>query len=284
VAESQPTIGVPAVTDPVFAQGFIGNVAFSSYAMVAGRPYQRTGEVDVNSQFLYEADVKIGDHVQLVSGGRQLTVKIVGNVFDPQQHSPCIVGSFQTLGGTAAGLTIAQYDVNVKPGVSPGSYAVALNKSLGPNFVVAVPPAAEFYSVASSLIGLLTVIMALVAGLGVLNTVLLAARDRVHDVGVFKAVGMTPRQTVVMVICWVVGPAVAAAIIAVPIGLVLHAVTAHAMGGNAGTGIPESFINVYGTGELILLALSGLGIAAVGALLPAGWAARTRTAVALRTE
>jgi putative ABC transport system permease protein len=284
VAESQPTIGVPAVTDPVFAQGFIGNVAFSSYAMVAGRPYQHTGEIDVNSQFLYEADVKIGDHVQLVSGGKQLTVKIVGNVFDPQQHSPCVVGSFQTLGGTAAGLDIAQYDVDVKPGVSPGAYAVALNQALGPNFVAAVPPAAEFYSVASSLIGLLTVIMALVAGLGVLNTVLLAARDRVHDVGVFKAVGMTPRQTVVMVICWVVGPAIAAAIIAVPIGLVLHEVTAHAMGGNAGTGIPESFINVYGTGELILLALSGLGIAAVGALLPAGWAARTRTAVALRTE
>jgi putative ABC transport system permease protein len=35
---------------------------------------------------------------------------------------------------------------------------------------------------------------------------------------------------------------------------------------------------------VVLLALAGLVIAVVGALLPAGWAARTRTASALRAE
>ena len=43
-------------------------------------------------------------------------------------------------------------------------------------------------------------------------------------------------------------------------------------------------LNVYQLGELVLLAVSGLVIAVVGALLPAGWAARTRTAFALRAE
>jgi putative ABC transport system permease protein len=41
---------------------------------------------------------------------------------------------------------------------------------------------------------------------------------------------------------------------------------------------------VYSAPELVLLALSGLVIAVVGALLPASWAARSRTATALRTE
>ena len=55
------------------------------------------------------------------------------------------------------------------------------------------------------LIGTLTLMLAMVAGLGVLNTIVLSTRERVHDLGVFKAVGMTPRQTIAMVVCWVAG-------------------------------------------------------------------------------
>jgi putative ABC transport system permease protein len=43
-------------------------------------------------------------------------------------------------------------------------------------------------------------------------------------------------------------------------------------------------LNVYRPWELVLLALAGLVIAVAGALGPAGWAARTRTAFALRAE
>jgi putative ABC transport system permease protein len=39
-----------------------------------------------------------------------------------------------------------------------------------------------------------------VAALGVLNTVVLMTRERAHDLGVFKAVGMTPRQAIAMVV------------------------------------------------------------------------------------
>ena len=43
-------------------------------------------------------------------------------------------------------------------------------------------------------------------------------------------------------------------------------------------------LDAYHAPELILLALSGLAIAVAGALTPAGWAARTQTASALRAE
>ena len=56
------------------------------------------------------------------------------------------------------------------------------------------------------------------------------------------------------------------------------------MGHAAQTDVPPSVLNVYNPGELVLLALSGLVIAAAAALIPAGWAARTRTAFALRAE
>ena len=56
------------------------------------------------------------------------------------------------------------------------------------------------------------------------------------------------------------------------------------MGRAAQTDLPPSVLSVYHPLEVVLLALGGLVIAVAGALLPAGWAARTRTASALRAE
>jgi putative ABC transport system permease protein len=95
---------------------------------------------------------------------------------------------------------------------------------------------------------------------------------------------MTPRQTIAMVVCWVAGTGLAAGVIAVPAGIVLHNHVLPVMAAAANTGLPASFLNVYGGAEVAALALAGLVIAVAGALLPAGWAARTRTASALRAE
>ncbi|MFD7783299.1 FtsX-like permease family protein [Streptomyces nojiriensis] len=44
----------------------------------------------------------------------------------------------------------------------------------------------------------LSVMLVAVAALGVLSGVLLDVRERVREIGVHKALGMTPRQTIVM--------------------------------------------------------------------------------------
>ena len=56
----------------------------------------------------------------------------------------------------------------------------------------------------NTLTALLTLMLITVAALGVLNMVVLETRERVHDLGVHKALGMTPRQTITMVIASVV--------------------------------------------------------------------------------
>jgi putative ABC transport system permease protein len=126
--------------------------------------------------------------------------------------------------------------------------------------------------------------VAVAAGLGVLNTVLMITRDRVHDLGIFKALGMRPGQLLTMVVCWVAGPAVLAAVIAAPVAVALNTSTVHAMGRAAYTAIPASVTQVFPPSRLALLSLAALAIAAAGALAPASWAARARAAVALRTE
>jgi putative ABC transport system permease protein len=135
-----------------------------------------------------------------------------------------------------------------------------------------------------TLAGILTLLLVTVAGLGVLNTVVLDTRERVHDLGVFKALGMSPRQTVAMVLTSVGAIGLIAGLIGVPAGMLLHHWVLPSMGHAAGTRIPHVDINVYHLVVLVPLAFGGLIIAITGALLPAGWVARTSTTKALRTE
>jgi putative ABC transport system permease protein len=135
-----------------------------------------------------------------------------------------------------------------------------------------------------TLVTLLTLLIIAVAGLGVLNTVALQIRERAHDIGVFKSVGMTPRQTLAMILCSVAVAGLVAGIIAVPAGMYLHDGVVPTMASAANSGTPASLLTVYLPWEVVVLALAGLAIAMAGALGPASWAARTRTAFALRAE
>jgi putative ABC transport system permease protein len=135
-----------------------------------------------------------------------------------------------------------------------------------------------------ALAALLTVTLVAVAGLGVLTTVILDTRERVHDFGVFKALGMTPRQTILMILTSVSGIGLVAGAIGVPTGIALHGAILPIMGHAAGTEIPAADTAVYDLPVVAPLLLGGLSIAAIGALFPARWATRSVTADALRTE
>jgi len=281
VAQTQLSVGGMALR--VQTQASDGNASWLGYGVISGHWYRGTGQVVVNTAYLNQTGLAVGDTTTVGTATRSVTARIVGEVFVPG-NQPALMTSVQTLGGTSSSLGLDEYFVGLRRGVSSSSYVSGLTRSLGANYFVSGPQSGDFYLVADSLIAMLTLMMAVVAGLGVLNTVLLGTRDRVHDIGVFKAVGMTPRQTIAMVLCWVVGPAIAAAVIAIPVGMVLHSATADAMARAAYTGLPASFMAVYRPAEIVLLALSGLVIAAAGALLPASWAAGSKTATALRAE
>jgi putative ABC transport system permease protein len=285
VAEAMPMVSVAGLTDPVSTEAFRSNAVWTGYDMISGRWYRAPGEVVVNVGFLTQTGKTVGDTVTITFAGKQTTARIVGEAFDPQgRGQPAMLTSWQTLGGTAAGLTVQQYDVGLRPGTGPNAYADALNHALFPNFFASTTTNDPFYLTLTALIGTLTLLIALAAGLGVLNTVVLGTRDRVHDLGVFKSVGMTPRQTIAMVICWIAGAGLIAGVIAVPAAMILHSFVLRDMANAAGTALPASYVNVFSPAELLLLALAGLVIGVAGALLPASWAARARTASALRAE
>ena len=80
-----------------------------------------------------------------------------------------------------------------------------------------------------SLFQKLTWLVVVLAAIGVFATLLMQAREKVHDLGIHEALGMTPRQVITMVACWAVAPAIIAAAIALPAGAVLEPVVARAI-------------------------------------------------------
>ena len=285
VAEADDDISVLGLSDRLSLIGFDGDASWAGYTMITGHWYSATGEADVNTAFLADTGAKVGDTYTLTSGSRHLTVRIAGEVFDPGAGRTEIIASASTLAALDPGLAPDQYDVALTPGTHAQAYAAAVAARLGHYYDVSTngSGSSQFFAIIG-VITTLTLLLMAVAGLGVLNTVVLQTRERVHDLGVFKAIGVTPRQTIAMVVCSVAGIGLVAGLIAIPAGIALHHYVLPVMGHAAQTDVPASVLSVYQPWELVLLALSGLVIAVAGALGPAGWAAGTRTAFALRAE
>jgi putative ABC transport system permease protein len=265
-----------------------GDPSWSGRALISGGWYSQSAsvpEIDVNTLFLNDTNTAVGDAYTLANGAHQVTAKIVGEVFAPG-NGVGIYMSPATL--TAIDPTVTgpgSYDVSLKPGVNADAYASALQSTLGDSYSVnTYGGGGKALLAVVTLVAMLTLLIIAVASLGVLNTVALQIRERAHDIGIFKALGMTPRQTLTMVICSVGITGLVAGIIAVPAGILMHHNVLPAMAHAANSGLPASLLSVYSAPEMVILALAGLVIAIAGALAPASWAANSRTATALRTE
>jgi putative ABC transport system permease protein len=286
-AQADQQVSVAGLSGQVRVAAFHGDASWAGYDMISGHWYSGPGQVDVPTNFLTVTGKTVGDTVTFNVNGAQVTARIVGEVFDTDNRGLVLLTDWRTLAAADRGLTPDMYDVALRPGTSPKAYVQALGRTLGPNTSsvdVSINSRDSFFLTLIGLIGTLTLLLAIMAGLGVLNTVVLHTRERVHDLGTFKAIGMTPRQTIAMVVCWVAGTGLVAGLLAVPAGMAVHRYVLPVMAHAAGTGIPASYLAVYRAWELVVLALAGLVIAAAGGMLPAAWAARASTAAALRAE
>jgi putative ABC transport system permease protein len=103
----------------------------------------------------------------------------------------------------------------------------------------------EMVIIINSLTGLLSLMLMVVAGLGVMNTVVLETRERVHDLGVHKALGMTPRQTTAMVIASVVVTGLVGGTVGTAVGVLLQRAVITEMASSVGFRLPDSVLDVY---------------------------------------
>ncbi|WP_427923975.1 ABC transporter permease [Streptomyces sp. cg40] len=279
---------VSGMSGTVTVTAFDGDASWGGFTMVGGRWFSGAGEVVVPSTILTATGTKVGDTITITVRGKPVVVRIVGEVFDTGNDGRRVFTDAATLRTAVPGLKSTTEYVDLKPGTDTDAYVTALNAELKPLGVSATSAkyanGSDTATVIDSLTALLTVLLVCVAGLGVLGGVVLDTHERVRDLGIHKALGMTPRQTVTMVVASVVLPGLAGGALGVPLGLAVHHAVLPAMGRAAGLRLPDFVVDVYGAGDLVLLGFAGVAVAVLGSLLPAGWAARIRTATALRAE
>jgi len=184
VAVYQGQVKTPGIAQSVGAQAFGGGASWIGYGIITGHWYDAPGQVDVNTAFLTQSGLAVGDSATVTIGTNPVTVRIAGEVFQPSGQ-PMVFGSTQTLPGLATTVNLQEYYVGLRPGTSAAAYIQAVNARLGSRspWAATGPQGGQFYQIASALIGLLALMVAIAAGLGVLNTVLMTSRDRVHDLG-----------------------------------------------------------------------------------------------------
>ena len=280
-------VGAPT-GDPSQVDTVSGDFSWTGLELIGGRWYSGPGEAVVSDRLASAMGTHVGDTVTVVQQGKPLALKVVGIDFDTHGGGRSVLVDSATF--TAAGLTprIDQFNVELGSNVDGPTWAASATAALAPlNASVDHQPGGGKSSVVltmSALVATLSVMLLVVAALGVLNTVVQDTRERIHDLGIFKALGMTPRQTVTMVLTSVALTGLIAGLIGVPIGTALEKATLTPMGNAVGMHLPPSVTNTYSLGLVLPLLAGGVVIALLGALLPAGWAARSRTATALRTE
>ncbi|MCX5317896.1 FtsX-like permease family protein [Streptomyces sp. NBC_00154] len=279
---------VSGLTGTIDVIAFTGDASWGGYTMVSGRWLDKPGEAVVPTPFLAATGTGIGDTVTLNGLAEPVTVRILGEILDPRNDGMQVFTDASTLTAAQPDLTETSHHIAVTSGTDVTGYVDALNNDLAPLGATAraggLDAGGDMVVTLNALSVILTLMLVAVAALGVLNGVLLDTRERVRELGVHKALGMTPRQTIAMVITSVVVTGLVAGTLGVPLGVALHGWVIPAMGDSVGLRLPGSVIAVYHGAELLPLALGGLLIATLGALLPAGWAGRARTATALRTE
>jgi putative ABC transport system permease protein len=280
-------VGAPIGGEPPVLYTVSGDFSWTNMELISGRWYSAPGEAVVGDKLASTVGIHVGDDLTVVQQNKLLSLKVVGIDFDT--HGTDYTAMTDAATFTAAGLTphIDQFNVELAPNVNGTDWSTSAAAALTPLKATVQPNSDDknlLVIIMSALVALFTLMLTAVAALGVLSMVVQDTRERVHDMGIFKALGMTPKQTIAMVLTSVTLTGLIAGLIGVPLGIAVEKATQTPMSHAIGRHLPPSVTHVYTASLLLPLLAAGVVIALLGALLPASWAARSRTATALRTE
>ncbi|MDX2291931.1 MULTISPECIES: ABC transporter permease [Streptomyces] len=263
----------------VFVDFYRGDRLDSAEPLVQGRRPTRPGEVVAGPAFLAQHGFAVGDRTTLHLAGRRLPVTFVGML--AQGNAQALEATWQARDALAPTAQVIEYLVRLAPAADADgarTAVAAMDPGLHPELRT---PGNAATTTVVGFSTVFTVLLSVVAALGVFNTVLLDTRERRRDLGMLKSIGMTPRQIVLMTVTSVAGPGLVAGLAGIPIGIAAHRLLVDHVGFIV---FPESMKDVYHLPQLLALALAGVAIAVLGALLPARTAARLTIAEVLHNE
>ena len=271
--------------------GYDGDASWIGYELIAGRWFTGPGEAVAPTIVFSRTGLHLGDTIRLADGERSVTVRLVGEIFDTADESPdhlILRGAWSDLLVLDPGAQPTRWEVQPTTGMSPRDYSAALATATNHQVSASTMDDSDLdasFLLFLSVITFMGAVLVVISLGGVFDTVLLETRQRTREMAVLKALGLTPRQVIAMVVASVVPVGLVAGLLGVPLGIVFQRAALGYMGQVAAqTRVPESTFDVYGPLAIAGLALAGLAIAVIGAYLPAQRAARARIAPVLQAE
>ena len=266
--------------------GMRGDGPGFGYHAVIGRWFARPGEAVVASMTAHDAHLTVGDSVIATLEGQPLRLRIVGIDDDLGSDGRGFRVGWDTVAAALPQAAPDHYLVKLRSGADVAAVEKQILAGNPQGLSVTVQPwglwATAYIAILDSLVGGLTLVLAIVAAAGVFNATLLSTRERVHDIAALKALGMTPAQIGVMAIAAALILALLAAAVGIPVGMWLLSVIVGAFETLYGFIVPTPF--TPGVLPAVLIVTGAFLVAVAGAALPARWAAATPVAEVLRSE
>jgi putative ABC transport system permease protein len=164
------------------------------FQAVQGRMFSAPGEAVAGQGFLNLMHVQVGSWIDPTIDGVPVVLHIVGRTIEPDNSGDVVDFGLDSLpaGGASAPMF---YSLVLKPGVSATAARAALLRASDGrlDIQVAANPAARLGMVRVVIV-VAVAILVLIAMANLLTATDVGLRDHVHEAGILKAMGLTPRQ------------------------------------------------------------------------------------------
>ncbi|MFZ5817460.1 MAG: FtsX-like permease family protein, partial [Bacillota bacterium] len=195
------------------------------WQLIEGRLPEGEGEIMLATGLLRQLGVAVGDPLPLRVAGQSVTWRVVGAYRNPMELGRIGLTTAGTLRQAVPEVRLSGLLVRVREGTDPAVVRQALLERSGYRVAVSLMRtfiAGGFMQDLLEQVNLLALLMAVIAALSMLNTALLTAREQVREVGIRKALGMTPAQILAAVGAGGAWLGLIGALVGVPGGLWLH--------------------------------------------------------------
>jgi putative ABC transport system permease protein len=271
---------LPGETTTITTLGMGTSARPYPFHVAQGRLYRAPGEAVASQGLLDVSHLHVGDFIRMPIGGVPVIFHIVGRIIEPEYGGQVLAYGLDTLSQAGAAAPPFYDSLVLRAGVPPGAARAALLRASANRLDVeeAASPAGQLDVVRFMIAGLIAV-LAVIGLTNLFTASLVGIRDHVRDVGVLRAMGLTPWQVRTSLLTRTSVLALVAAAIGSLAGLLvcgrLINLGAQAYGIGAGIGRPPSAAAVLAAALLAVLGSS------LTAIIPARRAARLPAASAL---
>jgi putative ABC transport system permease protein len=164
------------------------------FQVMQGRTFRAPNEAVAGQGFLDLMHIRVGEWIHLTIAGVPMSLHIVGRTVEPDNNGDVLDFGIDALPAADAA-SPPFYSLVLEPGISPdAARAHLLQASRNQLDVRIVSNPADQLGIMLVVIAVSVVILAIIGLANLLTATMVGLRDHLHEVGVLKAMGLTPRQ------------------------------------------------------------------------------------------